>query len=116
MRCVPLNWKQNGICLGFGAISLPLGVLIKFIPARWFAWIRLEAIGEKKDEDEKDMFDDSSDSVLRERKGDKSNQVHQINRLNESIYSSERGSVRSMSEGKGIMEENSNSSSPLIDN
>ena len=52
MRCVPLNWKQNLICLSFGAISLPLGVLIKFIPARWFAWIRLEAIGEKDDDDD----------------------------------------------------------------
>ena len=52
MRCVPLSWKQNIICLGFGAISLPLGVLIKFIPAEWFAWIRLEAIGEKPDEPE----------------------------------------------------------------
>ena len=115
MRCVPLTWKQDIICLGFGAISLPLGLLIKFIPARWFAWIRLEAIGEKPDEDDKkDEFDDSSDSVLRERKGDKSNRVHdQVNRLNESIYSSERSSMRSMSDGKGMMEE---SSSPLIDN
>ena len=117
MRCVPLSWKQNIICLGFGAISLPLGVLIKFIPARWFAWIRLEAIGEKPDEDEKeDKFDDSTESVLRDRKGDKSNRVaDQVNRLNESIYSSERSSMRSMSGGKGMIEDNSNSS-PLIGN
>jgi len=29
-------------CALIGAISLIIGLLLKFVPARWFEWIRLE--------------------------------------------------------------------------
>ena len=42
MNAVPLTWEQNGYCAAIGAFSLIVGVLLKFVPARWFEWIRLE--------------------------------------------------------------------------
>ena len=42
MRTVPITWEQNGYCAAIGAFSLVWGLFLKFIPSRWFAWIRLE--------------------------------------------------------------------------
>ena len=42
MRAVPLNVEQNLICAAIGVSCIPFGLLVKLVPARWFAWIRLE--------------------------------------------------------------------------
>lgn len=37
VRCVPLDWQQNCICLGIGCGSLFWGMLMKaVVPASWF--------------------------------------------------------------------------------
>ena len=40
-RCVPLSLVQNLYCVAIGAFCIPYGVLLKCIPADWFACIRL---------------------------------------------------------------------------
>ena len=42
MRALPLSTEQNLMCAGIGAFSLLWGLILKFVPARWFAWIKLE--------------------------------------------------------------------------
>jgi len=42
MRAVPLNMEQNLYCAAIGASCLVYGIFVKFVPARWFAWIKLE--------------------------------------------------------------------------
>ena len=42
MRALPLSTEQNGICAAIGAFSLIWGLILKFVPARWFNWIKLE--------------------------------------------------------------------------
>ena len=36
-----LNFKQHVVCLLIGAGSLVSGVLVRLIPLRFFAWVRL---------------------------------------------------------------------------
>lgn len=40
VRCVPLTGTQHGICIGIGAMSMIVGVLIKFIPSRLFRFMK----------------------------------------------------------------------------
>jgi len=55
MRCTPLSWNYFFVCLGIGFGSLINGVIIKFIPARWFE--RLNFKEEKmSDEEEAEAF------------------------------------------------------------
>ena len=42
MRAYPLSMKDNGICAAIASITIFWGLILKCIPARWFAWIRLE--------------------------------------------------------------------------
>lgn len=42
MRAVPLTVDQNLYCAAIGAFCIPYGLLLKFVPASWFSWIRLE--------------------------------------------------------------------------
>lgn len=42
MSVVPLTVEQNLWCLAIGASCMVYSVFTKCIPARWFAWIRLE--------------------------------------------------------------------------
>lgn len=42
MRAYPLSMRDNGICFGIASFTLIWGLILKFVPARWFAWIRLE--------------------------------------------------------------------------
>jgi magnesium-transporting ATPase (P-type) len=42
MSVVPLTVEQNLWCLAIGASCLIYSIFTKFVPARWFAWIRLE--------------------------------------------------------------------------
>lgn len=37
VRTVPLTWEENAWCLGIASVTLLIGVLIKFVPARWFS-------------------------------------------------------------------------------
>ncbi len=41
MRCVPLSLEQNLYCIAIGALCIPYGILLKCIPADWFACIKL---------------------------------------------------------------------------
>lgn len=56
MRCVPLSWEQNMICAGIGAFSLIWGLILKFVPARWFEWIRLEESEMTEEEEQSGML------------------------------------------------------------
>ena len=47
VKCWPLNIYQNAICIVIGLGELPWGVLIKFIPTRFFLNLALE---DKKEE------------------------------------------------------------------
>lgn len=42
VKCWPLNMQQNLICIFIGFLELPWGVLIKFIPFRFFDCLSLE--------------------------------------------------------------------------
>ena len=42
MRAYPLSMKDNGICAAIASFTLVWGLILKFVPARWFTWIRLE--------------------------------------------------------------------------
>ena len=42
MRCTPLTMEQNGYCFAIASFTLVWGLLLKFIPARWFEWLKLE--------------------------------------------------------------------------
>ena len=42
MGTVPLTWKQNGYCFAIGAFSLVWGFILKLVPSKWFACIRLQ--------------------------------------------------------------------------
>ena len=42
MSVVPLNVEQNLYCLAIGASCIIYSIFTKFIPSRWFAWIKLE--------------------------------------------------------------------------
>lgn len=42
MRAYPLSLRDNGICAAIASFTLIWGLILKFVPARWFAWIRLE--------------------------------------------------------------------------
>lgn len=48
VRCVPLTGTQHGICIGIGALSLFVGIAVKFIPSRIFKFMR---INQKEDDD-----------------------------------------------------------------
>jgi len=41
-KCYPLNTQQNLLCLAFGVVSLPWGLVIKFIPLRFFQCMSLD--------------------------------------------------------------------------
>ena len=41
MRCVPLSLEQNLYCIAIGALCIPYGLLLKCIPADWFACIKI---------------------------------------------------------------------------
>lgn len=43
VKCWPLNWNQNLICILFGAGELPWGLLVKFVPEKFFYQLSLEA-------------------------------------------------------------------------
>jgi Ca2+ transporting ATPase len=42
VKAYPLNTHQNMICLAFGALELLVGLLIKFVPLRFFQCISLD--------------------------------------------------------------------------
>ena len=42
MRAYPLSMRDNGICMAIASFTLIWGLILKLVPARWFAWIRLE--------------------------------------------------------------------------
>lgn len=37
VKCHPLDWNQNLLCLGIASGELIWGILVKFIPLRFFA-------------------------------------------------------------------------------
>lgn len=41
-KCAPLNTNQNLICLAFGVISIPWGLVVKFIPLKYFQCMSLD--------------------------------------------------------------------------
>lgn len=41
-KCAPLNTNQNLVCLAFGFISLPWGLVVKFIPLSLFQCMSLD--------------------------------------------------------------------------
>lgn len=42
MRAWPLTMEQNLWCGLIAFITLPWGLVLKFVPARWFSWLKLE--------------------------------------------------------------------------
>ena len=56
MRSVPLSWEENGYCAALGATSLIWGLLLKFVPARWFSWIKLEEREMSAEEEQTSMM------------------------------------------------------------
>ena len=42
VKCVPLTFEQNMICIGIGAMELIIGFVIKFIPLRFFQCVSLD--------------------------------------------------------------------------
>jgi hypothetical protein len=42
MRAYPLSMRDNGICAAIASFTLIWGLILKFVPAKWFNWIRLE--------------------------------------------------------------------------
>ena len=55
IRAVPLKWYEHVICIGIGAFSLIISLIVKFIPSRLCNWL---AINEKEmtDEEEQSAF------------------------------------------------------------
>lgn len=49
VKCWPLNWQQNLICIIIGFGELPWGIIVKLIPLNFFFNISLE---DKDEEDE----------------------------------------------------------------
>lgn len=41
VRCVSLLPEQHGVCIAIGSLSLIVGVLAKFLPSRWFKFMKL---------------------------------------------------------------------------
>lgn len=53
VKTYALNLTQNLICLGFGFTELPWGLLLKFMPIKWFQCISLN-VELPEDDDEED--------------------------------------------------------------
>jgi len=51
VKCYPLNMNQNLYCLVFGAFEIVVGVVIKFVPLKYFQIISLD--DKPMDEEEK---------------------------------------------------------------
>lgn len=51
VKTYALNLNQNLICLAFGFTELPWGLLLKFMPLKWFQCIKLN-VELPEDEDE----------------------------------------------------------------
>ena len=41
VRCTPLTYDYHLMCIAIGFLSIPIQLLIKFLPENWFAWITL---------------------------------------------------------------------------
>lgn len=52
VKTYPLDLNQNLICLALGFLELPWGLVLKFLPLKWFQCIDLKS--ELPDEDEED--------------------------------------------------------------
>lgn len=55
VQCAPLSLTQQGVCIGIGSFSLIWGVVLKFVPARWFNRLSIS---------EKPMTDEEADKSL----------------------------------------------------
>ena len=87
MRAVPLTWAQNGWCALIGAISLIVGLLLKFVPARWFEWIRLEEKEMSPEEEQASMMATLRKShTMRDSKLSKRSSTRKVRDLDEEGY------------------------------
>lgn len=56
MRAYPLSMKDNGICAAIASFTLVWGLILKFVPAKWFTWIRLEEKEMSAQEEQESMI------------------------------------------------------------
>ena len=56
VKCWPLNWQQNAICICIGLGELPWGIIVKLIPLGWFFNISLEDKDDGDDADKKKKY------------------------------------------------------------
>lgn len=61
-KCHALNTKQNLICLALGIISLPWGLVIKFIPLKFFQCV---SIDDTVPDDEEELQNTATASLKR---------------------------------------------------
>ena len=74
MSVTPLDWKQNLYCLAIGASCLIYNLLVKCVPARWFAWIRLEEREQSGDANDTFMSTVRRQSTMSSRKTQQNDQ------------------------------------------
>ena len=56
VRAAPLTWEEHLICIGIGAFSLIVGIIVKLVlPARWFLRLKMKE-QPMSDEEEKSSF------------------------------------------------------------
>jgi hypothetical protein len=42
VKCHPLDWNQNLLCLAIASGELIWGIIIKFIPLKFFKWLSID--------------------------------------------------------------------------
>lgn len=42
IKCYPLTLSQNKMCIGLASTELVWGLLLKFIPVRFFQWVTMD--------------------------------------------------------------------------
>ena len=42
VQCYPLSLEQNCYCIFVGLLEIPFGLLLKFIPVKFFQWVSLD--------------------------------------------------------------------------
>lgn len=84
VQVVRLNLQQHLLCLAFSLVGMPLSVVIKLLPSRWFSRWRLFQEGEV----EEDKMDESLPSRLRKRS---TIRLHTINKDMQNSQSKKSG-------------------------
>lgn len=56
VQCAPLTLNQQLVCIGIGSFSLIWGVILKFVPARWFSRLSISEKPMTKEEADKSLL------------------------------------------------------------